>query len=91
MNKILRQDDILKIGKLLSENGYSDFGLAIVNYVDDQETLNKINEDFFYRSDEHKEKKEEDFDYECAGVNVNCNGIDFKFRLREEDDDSQEE
>ena len=47
MNNLLKQEDILKIAAFLSNNGYA--GLEVINYVDTQEILNKINEDFFYR------------------------------------------
>lgn len=84
MSNLLKQEDILKIAAFLSDNGYT--GLEVTNYVDTQETLNKINEDFFYRSGEHPG---EDFDNECDGVDIECDGTEFKFRLKEEDDYSQ--
>ena len=86
MKKVLKQEDILKISEFLVGNGYADYDIEVINYVDDQETLNKVNEDYFYRSGEHTD---EDFDNECGGVDIACDGIEFKFRMRE-DEDSQE-
>lgn len=87
MNKILKQEDIVKISGFLVENGYAGYDIEVINYVADQETLNKLNEDYFYRSGEHTD---EEFDNECGGVDIACDGIGFKFRLREENEDTQE-
>ena len=87
MIRVLKQEDILKISDFLTKNGYSGLDIELTNYVESQEVLNKVNEEFFYRSEEHDKG---DFNSECDGVDIECDGVKFKFRVRETNENSQE-
>ena len=84
MVKILRYDDILKITEFLKENGYSDYGITISTKVPDVETLNKVNEDFFYRlKNEDSTATPEYGDV----VNVTVNGITYCYTALEKEEE----
>lgn len=81
MDKILKYDDLLKISNLLNENGYGCENITVEIGIHTQKMLNRINDDFFYKSGK---KDEERVTNDVSEVNVALNGIKFRYISDEE-------
>lgn len=76
MDKILKYDDLVKISNALNENGYGCENLTIEIAIHTQKMLNRINNDFFYRSGK---KEEERVTSDVSDVNITLNGVKFRY------------
>ena len=83
MTKILKYEDILKITEFLNENGYSDYGIIISTQVPDKQTLDKVNEDFFYRI--RGDGNEETPEYGDV-INISVKGITYRYTVRDKEE-----
>jgi len=81
---ILKYEDLCKIAQFMVDNGYDKYGLTIKSVVHTKESINKINEDFFYRF--KKDKDDKSTPIECDQVNVNIGGVTFNYSLKENKD-----
>ena len=83
MNKrILKGEDLIEIASFLVEKGF-DQGITVNISVDDKATLDKVNEDFFYRfaSDEKTEGTPPEVGDELL---INVSGIKFRYFVKQE-------
>lgn len=80
MKKILKIEDVMKIGDFLAENGYNDYSFTISTKVDNKDTLDKINEDFFYKLNGDVNEKPEYGD----SVRIKIGGIEFTYEVNED-------
>ena len=76
--KILKGEDLLEIAKFLTENGY-DQGISVEIALDDKSTLEKVNDDFFYR---YAGGEGESPDSDVDDVVVNISGIKFRYFVK---------
>lgn len=82
--KILTYGDVMEISRLLSESGYNKYGLKITTSVSTKEEMERVNEEFFYRTHSKDDGvKPED----CDTVTLNVNGIEFKYIIDNAEDD----
>ena len=80
MKKILKGEQLMEIAKFLVEKGY-DQGICIEIEVDDEETLKKINDDYYYRyAGGEGEAPNEDID----DVQINISGIKFRYFVKQD-------
>lgn len=82
MGKIFDYNDLLSISNLLLENGYNYDNLTIEIDVPTLKMLNRLNDDFFFKSgieDNKRVKNVRDF-------SVNMNGVKFRYICRNNDD-----
>lgn len=77
MKGILKYEDVVKISDFMKENGYENM-LTVVNEIENQETMNLINDDYFYRfrTDDMTEPTYND------NISVECNGTKFLYVLK---------
>ncbi len=79
LRDIIKYDKVMELAYLLKDNGFDKYGFSIVTEVDTKEQLNKLNEDFFYKIPENKEKTPDYGDE----ISVNVGGIAFKYVIKE--------
>lgn len=80
MTEFLKYDDVLKLSQLLTENGFDKYNLLITTMVDKQDTLNKIDEDYYYRlaeSDEPYKPKNND------ELEINVGSFKYKYIIND--------
>ncbi len=80
MDKILKYDDLVQISNILNEVGYGCSNVTIEIAIHTQKMLNRINDDFFYKSG----KKEEDRVTDVSDINITLNGVKFRYICDEE-------
>lgn len=78
MNDIVKFVDLIKLSKILSDNGFSNKGISIAIEVKNKTILNKINEDIFFRNGGEGKVDEVD------EIDINVNGVNFKYIIKEE-------
>jgi hypothetical protein len=78
MNDIVKFADLIKLSKILSDNGFSNKGISIAIEVKNKTILNKINEDIFFRNGGEGKVDEVD------EIDINVNGVNFKYIIKEE-------
>lgn len=76
VSKILTLSDLFEIEKFFSKNGYG--GIEVVIKVETQEMLNKINEQFYYDSNQEGSPES------VPVVNVNIGSTLFKYIVDED-------
>ena len=81
MREFLTLEEISDLNNILLDNGFNDVKMVITFNVNSKEKLNKINEDFFYKT--KQEGKIENVD-EITLVN---NNITFHYQISESKDD----
>lgn len=74
--RIIKLDDLVKISKLLSDNGYADVDMEICINVPSDKLLNKINEDLYYRN---KTEDKPSFVENVDEINLVVNNIKFRY------------
>lgn len=77
VGSFLKFDDLVKIAGILKENGYGEINMTISTEVPDR-TLNRINEDFYYRNKADDDKQTPLPDH-VDEVEVTINNITFKY------------
>ncbi len=83
MEKVLNYGDVMKISQELSKLNFHDYGLTIETKIHSRELFDKVNEEFFYRSNrDNPDTKPE----ECDVVTLHVNGINFRYVLDESQD-----
>ena len=85
MRPVIKFEDVMKITSFLKENGYDRYGLTISSEVATRDALNKLNEDFFSRSDEKDRGSEVIYGDE---ISVNVDGVTFIYKLPDSDQDN---
>lgn len=70
-------DDLCKIAKILTEEGYNRDDLKIVITVADEAQLKRVNEDFFYKLNTEAADRGERPDENVESVDVTVSGIKF--------------
>lgn len=84
---ILKYEDVVKITQFLHDNGYDGYPIVIENKVRTKAILDKVNEEYFYRSNPDTEATPD----QCDEVNINVNGYTFKYTVSEDAENSEED
>lgn len=82
MDKTLKYDDLVKISKILSENGYNCSNVTVEVAVHTQKMLDRLNSDFFFRSGLSVDKKVEN----VSEINISLNGVKFRYICDEKEE-----
>jgi hypothetical protein len=83
MKKILLYKDLANIAFFLKENRLNEDGnLTVTIKVKDKDTLNKINEEFYYRYANGDKSTKPKY---CDELNIQIDGVDFKYYVEAED------
>lgn len=80
IKKILNKEDLLEIAQFFIEKNYGN-NVHIEIEVPDQQTLNKVNEDFFYRL--KAENENTSLVEEPEELIINVGGIKFRYFVKE--------
>lgn len=75
MDKILKYDDLLKISNLLIENGCNYDNITVEIGIHTQKMIDRINDDFFYRTGAKNEAKVND----VSEINITLNDVKFRY------------
>lgn len=81
MDKILKYDDLVTISNILNENGYGCDNVTIEIAIHTQKMLNRLNDDFFYKSGRKEEDRVTD---DVSDLNISLNGVKFRYICDEE-------
>ena len=86
MINVLKYNDLLKIEEFLRENEMDNGNLSVVMYLETQERLNRINRDYFYKSNPGDvEPAKGDIDE----VNIQIGNVTFTYKLRNKNANDQ--
>lgn len=80
--RIPKGEDLIEIASFLVEKGL-DQNISMEIAVEDESTLNKVNEDFFYRFTEHDGQAETPPEIDNEIV-INVSGIKFRYFVKTE-------
>ena len=80
MINVLKYDELLKIEEFLRENEMDNGNLSVVMYIETQERLNRINRDYFYKSNPGDT---EPVKCDVDEVNIQIGNVTFTYRLRQ--------
>ena len=83
---MLKLEDLYEISYAIQEKLINPKDFFIGIEVKDQETLNKVNEDIFYKL--YKEDKENHIVDEPSEINVNIGGLMFRYTIKKKEDDN---
>ena len=83
MEKILKYDDLIEISNLLCERGFDYNNVTIEINIKTKKMLNRISNDFFYRSGKPETEKPTDI----REFMVNVNGVKFKYTCDEKEEE----
>ena len=78
--RILKLEDLIKLSKILTDNGFNNADMEIIVNISTNTLLNKINEDLYSRNNSSdKDSIVENVDE----INLCLNNINFKYVLRD--------
>ena len=78
--RILKLDDLIKLSKILTDNGFDSADMEIIINISTSTLLNKINEDLYLRNNtSNKDAIVENVDE----INLCLNNINFKYVLKD--------
>ena len=78
--RILKLEDLIKLSKILTDNGFDNADMEIIVNIATNTLLNKINEDLYSRNNSSdKDSIVENVDE----INLCLNNINFKYVLRD--------
>lgn len=81
IKKILSKNDLIEIAEFFVEKNYGD-NIHIEIELPDQKTMNRVNEDFYYKL-KINEKNGEDSLEEIDELNINVGGVKFRYFIKE--------
>lgn len=80
--KLLMGDELFEIANFLIEKGYNNENIIVEISVDDENTLKRVNEDFFYK---YGGEGEPDMDSDVSFVDINISGVKFRYKVKSDD------
>lgn len=87
MDKILKYDDLMSISTVLAEAGHVYDNVTIEIGIHTKKMLNRINDDFFFRSGMKDDERINDVNE----INISMNGVKFKYVCTEQDTEGKNE
>lgn len=77
---VLKYDDLIKLSNAITELGYDHSNITVNIGIRTKERLNRLNDDFFYRSNLPEEQRIKD----VSEININIGGITYHYYVIEE-------
>lgn len=84
MVNVLKTDDLTAIEQFFQSGGYDNENIEVVNYIRTQERLNKLDREFFYKTNPPTAAYEQK---DVSEIKINVGGVTFRYVLRLDKDE----